>query len=252
MKRWLVKTNSPTDDNYLLLISWTSLVSFIFSGLFFHLSPLSSLLRLVLLSFLRLVFLSSVFSSLSICVLSLSSCAFVVVCCVLWCCGVCTVVWCDTLKTSPCVHPKRTRLCLYHSHMLKHICAWCHQNTGTFWMYTRSAWVRRRGCRQPRVFPRRNLWFLNMLNSTSTQCQVHASSTRFWSRRWIHVQLSLAREGRIHFHPKSISSTDTFIQTRFHPMTLHPKHFSSNNNFIQWHFQPVTVSSKKSHVVQSI
>ena len=34
--------------------------------------------------------------------------------------------------------------------------------------------------------------------------------------------------GRIHFHPKSISSTDTFIQTRFHPMTL-----SSKNGFIQ-------------------
>ena len=35
-------------------------------------------------------------------------------------------------------------------------------------------------------------------------------------------------EGRIHFHPISISSTDTFIQTRFHPMTL-----SSKNGFIQ-------------------
>ena len=36
--------------------------------------------------------------------------------------------------------------------------------------------------------------------------------------------------GRIHFHPKSISSTDTFIQTRFHPMTL-----SSNfDTFIQF------------------
>ena len=96
--------------------------------------------------------------------------------------------------------------------------------------------------------------------------------------------------GRIHLHPKSISSTDTFIQTRFHPMTLsskngfiqwhfHPKHFhpiltlssndtfiqntfiqqqfhpmnfSSNDIFIQWHFQPITVSSKTSHVVQSI
>ena len=31
-------------------------------------------------------------------------------------------------------------------------------------------------------------------------------------------------DGRIHFHPKSISSTDIFIQTRFHPMTLSSKH----------------------------
>ena len=30
--------------------------------------------------------------------------------------------------------------------------------------------------------------------------------------------------GRVHFHPKTISSTDTFIQTRFHPMTLSSKH----------------------------
>ena len=37
--------------------------------------------------------------------------------------------------------------------------------------------------------------------------------------------------GRIHFHPNTISSNDTFIQERFHPMTF---------------------SSKKSNVVQSI
>ena len=66
---------------------------------------------------------------------------------------------------------------------------------------------------------------------------------------------------RIHFHPKTISSTDTFIQKRFHPiLTLsskrsfiqwtfiqelfHPMNFSSNDTFIQWHFQPTTVSSK--------
>ena len=53
--------------------------------------------------------------------------------------------------------------------------------------------------------------------------------------------------GRIHFHPKTFSSTDTFIQKRFHPMTLssndtfiqelcHPMNFSSNDTFIQWHF----------------
>ena len=31
-------------------------------------------------------------------------------------------------------------------------------------------------------------------------------------------------KGIIHFHPKSISSTDTPIQTRFHPTTLSSKH----------------------------
>ena len=40
--------------------------------------------------------------------------------------------------------------------------------------------------------------------------------------------------GRIHFHPNTISSNDTFIQNTFifHPMTL-SKTVSSNNNFIQ-------------------
>ena len=40
--------------------------------------------------------------------------------------------------------------------------------------------------------------------------------------------------GRMHFHPKSISSTDTFIQTRFHPKHFHPiLTLSSNDTFIQ-------------------
>ena len=51
--------------------------------------------------------------------------------------------------------------------------------------------------------------------------------------------------GGIHFHPKTISSTDTFIQKRFHPIfdtfiqtQFHPMNFSSNDNH-------PTVSSKK-------
>ena len=47
-------------------------------------------------------------------------------------------------------------------------------------------------------------------------------------------QVPSVPKGGIHFHPKSISSTDTFIH--FHPIT-----FSTNDGFIQ----------KKSHVVQS-
>ena len=62
---------------------------------------------------------------------------------------------------------------------------------------------------------------------------------------------SLARshamvQGRIHFRPESITSNDTFIQTRFHPMTLSSKTLSSKfDTFIQQQFQPITVSSKK-------
>ena len=64
--------------------------------------------------------------------------------------------------------------------------------------------------------------------------------------------------GRIHFHPKTFSSNDTFIQKRFHPLTLSSKTLSSNfDTFIQTQFHPMnihprTFSSKKSHVGQSI
>ena len=62
-----------------------------------------------------------------------------------------------------------------------------------------------------------------------------------------------------HFHPKhfhpilTLSSNDTFNQDTFIQQQFHLMNFSSNDIFIQWHFQPITVSSKKkSHVVQSI
>ena len=56
--------------------------------------------------------------------------------------------------------------------------------------------------------------------------------------------------GRIHFHPKTISSTDTFIQNtfiqfwHFHPNAVSSNEHSSKNFFIQWHFHPMTFSSK--------
>ena len=96
---------------------FSSLVSFSFSRLVFHLlfHLLSCLvsspsLRLVLSSSLPSALLSvSVFFlfSLPLSSLSLSSFSVFVCCCVL-CCGVvwCGVVWCDTIKTSPCVHSK--------------------------------------------------------------------------------------------------------------------------------------------------
>ena len=44
---------------------------------------------------------------------------------------------------------------------------------------------------------------------------------------------STCRHGRIHFHPKTISSNYTFIPKRFHPMTLSSKTLSSKVRFIQ-------------------
>ena len=52
-----------------------------------------------------------------------------------------------------------------------------------------------------------------------------------------------------HLHPKTVSSNDTFVQNtfiqfwHFYPMTLSSKTLSSNNNFIQWISHPMTVSS---------
>ena len=93
----------------------------------------------------------------SLCLLSLSSfspfsvsvsvcwCGVcVVVCGVVWC-GVC-VVWCGVvcgvvwhaenpvcrLKTPPCVHSKRPRVCRQHAHMLFNMCAWCRHTRGRF------------------------------------------------------------------------------------------------------------------------
>ena len=137
---------------------FSSLVSFILSRLFFHLlfhllSLVSCLcsLRLVL-SLLSLfvlsclVFFSSVFSSLSLssfsvfvcccgCVLLVLCVVSCLLCVVLWCGAVwcvCGVVWCDTIKTSPCVHSKRPRVCRHHAHMLKHMCAGCRHTRRRF------------------------------------------------------------------------------------------------------------------------
>ena len=45
-------------------------------------------------------------------------------------------------------------------------------------------------------------------------------------------QVGVRSLGRIRFHPKTISSTDTFIQTQFHPMNIHPETVSSTNSHV--------------------
>ena len=35
-------------------------------------------------------------------------------------------------NTSPCVRPKRPRVCRHHANMLKHMCAWCRYTRGRF------------------------------------------------------------------------------------------------------------------------
>ena len=138
-----------------VLAKWfSSLVSFIFSRPVFHFPFHSSLVSsLFVLS--CLVFFSSVFSSLCLRLLSLLSpflfslslssfsslslsllsvsvfflclsvllwlCVVGVVSCVLCLVLWCGAVWCDTIKTSPCVHSKRPRVCLHHAHMLKRV-----------------------------------------------------------------------------------------------------------------------------------
>ena len=49
-------------------------------------------------------------------------------CALSWCCG---GVVCPS-KTSPCVGPRRLRVCRHHAHMLKHTCAWCRHTRRRF------------------------------------------------------------------------------------------------------------------------
>ena len=68
-------------------------------------------------------------------------------CCVCVCvsvCGVVCAVWCGTLKppvcrlkTPPCVHSKRARVCRQHAYTLFNMCAWCRHTRGRFERYTR-------------------------------------------------------------------------------------------------------------------
>ena len=79
----------------------------------------------------------------------------------------------------------------------------------------------------------------NTPNTTKTTAQQHTTAqhnnnnttqhtTPHHTTHTPHTDVVFFFFGRKHFHPKSISSTDTFIQTRFHPMN-----FSSNDIFIQ-------------------
>ena len=94
----------------------------------------------------------------------------VVVWCAVWCvvCGVCPST------TSPCVPAPRAHV-ETHARDLP-------ANTETFKNDTRSAWVRGRGCRQPRVFHRKNI------------------SPIFCLPRLVHVESSLAREVNQSYH----------------------------------------------------
>ena len=56
----------------------------------------------------------------------------VVVCGVLCCLVLRCVVWRDTLKTPPCAHSKRPRVCRHHAHVCFNMCAWCRYTRGRF------------------------------------------------------------------------------------------------------------------------
>ena len=78
------------------------------------------------------VYLSTLFSLLLSCLVSLSPCFYLALsecCCVsllLWCVVVCVVfvvcsVWCDTLEKPRVSCPKRPRVCRHHAHTSKHV-----------------------------------------------------------------------------------------------------------------------------------
>ena len=63
-------------------------------------------------------------------------CGVCEVCCVVCRCGVCGVWHAENpvcrLKTPPCVHSKRPRVCRQHAHMLFNMCACCWYTRGRF------------------------------------------------------------------------------------------------------------------------
>ena len=93
------------------------------------------------------VFSSTVFSlssfsvsvSVSVCWWCVCRCVWLCVfvwCCVVWC-GVWCVVWhaenpVCRLKTPPCEHSKRPRVCRQHAHMHFNMCAWCRHRQRRF------------------------------------------------------------------------------------------------------------------------
>ena len=80
-----------------------------------------------------------------------------------------------------------------------------------------------------------------------------ASSTWLGSRNKLYEQfpgLPSWSSSKKHFHPKTLSSKNTFVPNdfiqnmrQFHPRQFHPKNGSSKNGFVQRHFHPKPVSS---------
>ena len=205
---------------WVLAMWFSSLVSFIVSRLVFHLlfHLLSLLSALFVLSCLFPPFvLSCLFSLPSSCLLSspsirlvfslsLSSFSVFVCCCgcvllvlclvsCLLCVVRCVVCCCVTRsKRPPCVDSKRPRVCRHHAHMLKHMCAWCRHARRRF---GRTHGVHGWGEGVVVIlvfFIGKTSDFLNMLSSTLTQCQVHASSPIFCLPRLVHVVITCSRD----------------------------------------------------------
>ena len=118
-----------------------------------------------------------------------------------------------------------------------------------------------------RLSMRVTLDHLDELLNAEIFCFLHNCMWQSWHSE-VNVYILVLRgplftNGRIHFHPTSISSTDTFIQNtfiqfwHFHPMTLQPRQFhpttiSSNEFLIQWHFHPMTFSTNKGFIQKKI
>ena len=82
----------------------------------------------------------------------------------------------------------------------------------------------------------------------------NARRTRGISVRYTFIQMR-KKLIQTHFHPKTLSSKNTFIQKHFHPKTLSSKTISSktednfiHDTFIQKRFHPMTLSSKNGFV----
>ena len=76
----------------------------------------------------------------------------------------------------------------------------------------------------------------------TTSCDGNRHPHLMW---WAWVEYTFIQN---RFHPLTLSSKHGFIQWHFHPMTLSSKTLSSNNNFIQWISHPMTLSTKNGFI----
>ena len=88
---------------------------------------------------------------------------------------------------------------------------------------------------------------------TKTEVTLNQRNERPQSHRWVRytfIQIAKKNSLQKHFHPKTLSSKNTFIQKHFRPKPFHPKEEDNfiHDTFILKRVHPMTLSSKNGFV----